>query len=112
MMGVLCVSIYVGVDQYMTQACVFESPWESGNLSVCFTITIKIVKIKIKKKATSENTKQKPTKIQNQKKNQKNKKTPNNRHQIPIILERDTFFLKDKKINRTVTVATHFSKDL
>lgn len=47
MMGVLCVSIYVGVDQYMTQACVFESPWESGNLSVCFTITIKIVKIKI-----------------------------------------------------------------
>lgn len=94
MMGVLCVSIYVGVDQYMTQACVFESPWESGNLSVCFTITIKIVKIKIKKKATSENTKQKPTKIQKQKKNQKNKKNPKQQTPNPNNIRKRYIFLE------------------
>lgn len=93
----------------MTPACVFESPWESGNLSVCFTVTIKIVKNK--KNSNIKNTK----KHQNPKPKKNNKtkhQTTKTKNRIPSILEGDTFFLKDKKINRTVTVATHFSKDL
>lgn len=65
----------------MTPACVFESPWESGNLSVCFTVTIKIVKNKKnsnikntkkhqnpkpKKKTTKQNTKQQKQKTVSQ----------------------------------------------
>lgn len=87
----------------MTPACVFESPWESGNLSVCFTVTIKI-----NIKNTKKHQNPKPKKKNNKTKHQ----TTKTKNRIPSILEGDTFFLKDIKINRTVTVATHFSKDL
>lgn len=108
-MCVLCVSIYVDVHQNMTPACIFESPWKSGNLSVCFTVTIKIVKnknlknnyIKKHQKTPKSKTKKKKTKTPNKKKQKK---------RIPSILEGYTFFSKDKKINRTVTVSTHFLK--
>lgn len=46
------------------------------------------------------------------KKTKQNTKQQKQKNRIPSILEEYTFFLKDKKINRTVTVATHFSKDL
>lgn len=94
-MCVLCVSIYVDVHQYMTPACVFESPWKSGNLSVCFTVTIKIVKNKnlknnyIKRHQKTPKSKTKKTKQNTKQQKQKNR--------IPSILEGYTFFLKDKK---------------
>ena len=65
----------------------------------------------MKNKKKHQNTKkhQNPKPKNKTKQNHQTKKTKN---RIPSILEGDTFFLKDIKINRTVTVATHFSKDL
>lgn len=93
LMCVLCVSIYVDVHQYMTPACIFESPWKSGNLSVCFTVTIKIVKNKIKKITTSKNTK----KHQNPKPKKQNKtkhQTTKTKKPYPKYIGRIYIFLE------------------